>query len=342
MPTFHSATVTEILAEREGLQRLAVRMQDGSDARAYCLTELTGDAAPGDRVVCNTTAVELGLGTGGWHVVHWNLERSDLVAPGPDHVMKLRYTSLQADVGTSELAHPEQADRRLGGTPVVVCTLHSQMAVVAAAFSDASRGRRLAYVMTDGAALPIAMSDLVAALRDRDLLVGTVTAGHAFGGDLEAVSPASALTLATHVLEADAVVVAMGPGVVGTSSALGTTSVEAAGLLDTVQRLGGRPVLCVRCSEADERERHRGVSHHVHTALSLTHCRPVVADVAGTLDAGVRAACEPLVPATTPAAAEILGRHSLAVTTMGRGPAEDPPFFDAAVGAGVLAAQLTD
>ena len=34
-----------------------------------------GTVAVGDRVVLNTTAVELGLGTGGWHVVHWNTAR---------------------------------------------------------------------------------------------------------------------------------------------------------------------------------------------------------------------------------------------------------------------------
>ena len=38
--------------------------------------------APGDRVVVNTTAVDLGLGTGGWHVVHWNLARDGVDAAG--------------------------------------------------------------------------------------------------------------------------------------------------------------------------------------------------------------------------------------------------------------------
>jgi len=27
----------------------------------------------------NTTAVDLGLGTGGWHIVHWNLARDGWV-----------------------------------------------------------------------------------------------------------------------------------------------------------------------------------------------------------------------------------------------------------------------
>ena len=61
----------------------------------------------------NTTAVDLGLGTGGWHVVHWNLARGRLVpSPGPGHIMKLRYTSLQVDTGGAEEQHPDAARRR--------------------------------------------------------------------------------------------------------------------------------------------------------------------------------------------------------------------------------------
>ena len=82
--------MTAILAERPGIQRVEV---DG--AKAYVLTQLIGPVAVGDRVVMNTTAVDLGLGTGGWHVVHWNLERDRWSQPGAGHEMKLRYTSLQ-------------------------------------------------------------------------------------------------------------------------------------------------------------------------------------------------------------------------------------------------------
>src|SRR6185436_13842581 len=98
MPSFRTHRVSAILAERPGLQR--VLLDDGS--RAYALTQLTGDVAEGDEVVVNTTAVELGLGTGGWHVVHWNLSRRELDQPGPGHIMKIRYTSLQVDTGSAE------------------------------------------------------------------------------------------------------------------------------------------------------------------------------------------------------------------------------------------------
>ncbi|MFV0315572.1 MAG: DUF3866 family protein [Microthrixaceae bacterium] len=338
MPRYCTAEVTEVLTTRRGLQRFGVRMPDGSPARAYALTELVGTAEVGDLVVCNTTAVDRSLGTGGWHIVHWNTSRAELDLAGPDHIMKLRYTSLQADVGTSELIHGTEADAPLDERPVVVCTVHSQMAMVALGFAQVAPGARLAYVMTDGAALPLALSDLVAQLVDRKLLVGTVTAGHAFGGDLEAVTPASALGLAAHVLRADAIVVCMGPGVVGTGTAMGTTAIEAAGLLDTARHRGGRPVLCCRFSEGDSRPRHLGLSHHVTSVLELTDSIPAVAAIpTGAAD----------LPGVEPHDVEradvraLLDHHGLEVTTMGRRFEQDRVFFEAATAAGQLAGSLS-
>ncbi len=140
--------MTGLLEERPGLQRV-----DTDLGRAYVLTQLTGLVAVGDRVVLNTTAVDLGLGTGGWHVVHWNLAREVFDEPGPGHIMKLRYTSLQVDAGSTEEHHPRSATD-LEGMPVVVGSLHSQVPGVAAAIRATVPAARLTYVMTDGAALP--------------------------------------------------------------------------------------------------------------------------------------------------------------------------------------------
>jgi hypothetical protein len=192
--------VLRLLEERRGLQRVEVDLGDGPE-RAYVLTQLTGPVAVGDRVVVNTTAVELGLGTGGWHVVHWNLARDEWKEPGPGHVLKVRYTSLQADVGSTEEHHPVLAEADdVDGMPVVAAGLHSQVPAVAAAFKDAAPGSRLVYVMTDGAGLPLALSDLVAGLTERGLLDATVTCGQAFGGDYEAVSIHSGLAVARHIV----------------------------------------------------------------------------------------------------------------------------------------------
>jgi hypothetical protein len=165
----------------------------------------------------------------------------------------------------------------------------------------------------------------------------TITAGHAFGGDLEAVTVPSALALARHVTHADVAIVAMGPGVVGTSSPLGTSALEVAPILDAAAALGGRPVAVLRMSDGDERERHRGVSHHSRTALELTRSSVLVASPAADAYAhprhDVRVVEGPDVPA-------LLAGMDLRVTTMGRGPDEDPLFFRSCAAAGALAASL--
>jgi hypothetical protein len=335
VPAFRTGFVAEILSERKGLQRVLV---DGE--AAYVLTQLTGPVSVGDEVVMNTTAVDLGLGTGGWHVVHWNLTRSAWSEPGPGHVMKLRYTSLQVDTGAAEDEGNDTVPDSLDGTPVVACTLHSQVACVATAFKHVRPSSRVVYVMTDGAGLPIALSDLVWHMRDAGVVDGTVTAGHAFGGDVEAVSVPSALCLARHVLGADLVVVAMGPGVVGTGSTLGTTAVEAAAVLDAAAVLGGHPILALRVSSIDPRERHQGVSHHSTTVLRLA--RPgVTVPVPTAFDIDVDAPGHWIEPIDTPPIDELLDRRRLHVTTMGRTPGDDPVFFAAAGAAGVAAARGT-
>ena len=336
MPTFRVATVTEVLAERPGLQRV-----DTTVGRAYVLTQLTGTVAAGDDVVVNTTAVDLDLGTGGWHVVHWNLARTDgWVAPGDGHVMKLRYTSLQSDTGVAEEHDDYASPLDLGGRPVVALALHSQLAPVAVAYAHATGGdRRLVYVMTDGGALPLALSDLVAELRRRDLVAATVTAGHAFGGDHEAVNVTSALDVAVACADADAIVVGTGPGVVGTGTAHGHTALEVAHIVDVVASSNGRPIVPLRISDADRRDRHRGVSHHSLTALARAHGRAAVPyPSAGAAPEGV--GHHDVVPVDVPDIELLLREAGLHVTTMGRGPDAEPRFFAHAAAAGVLAATL--
>jgi hypothetical protein len=351
VPSFRTGTVLRLLEERRGLQRVEVDLGDGPE-RAYVLTQLTGPVEAGDRVVVNTTAVELGLGTGGWHVVHWNLAREEWREPGPGHVLKARYTSLQADVGSTEEHEVALIDcDTIEGMPVVAAGLHSQLPAVAAAFKDAAPEARLIYVMTDGAGLPLALSDLVAALTDRGLVDATVTCGQAFGGDYEAVSVHSALATARCVAGADAVVVAMGPGVAGTGTRLGFSAIEVAPVLDAAAALGGQPIACLRASFADPRPRHQGLSHHSATALGLA-CRSRVTVplplVGGpeeeTLRAAVAAAGldsrHDVVVVKPPDILGLFEKHGLTVTSMGRPAAADPVFFACAAAAGVVASEL--
>jgi len=332
MPSFATRFVTSIVSERPGLQRVVL----DSGRRAYVLTEVVGPVAAGDEVVVNTTAVDLDLGTGGYDVVHWNLARRSWSGGHGGHILKVRYTSVQADVGAAEEGADYRPPASLDGLPVVVCGLHSQVAAVAVAFKHARPARRLVYVMTDQAALPLALSDLVAGLRGAGLLDATVTAGHAFGGDHEAVNTPSALEVAVAVARADAVVVAAGPGSAGTGTRHGFGALDAAAVIDAAARAGACPVMALRWSGADPRPRHRGLSQHTVAALDLA-ARPAVLAVP-------RGREVPEVPrhrsivVDVPDVAALLASRSVTVTTMGRSPAEDPLFFEYAGAAGIAAA----
>ncbi len=343
MPTFRTGRVSRLLSARRGLQRVEVDLGGPVAEQAYALTELTGEVAEGDEVIVNTTAVDLGLGTGGWHVVHWNLARREWHQDGPGHVMKLRYTSLQADTGAAEEEPGYEPPATLGGCPVVACFLHSQLPCVAAAFADVAPTKRLVYVMTDAGALPLALSDLVAGLGDAGLLASTVTAGHAFGGDHEAVNLASALDVAVARAGADVMVVGPGPGVVGTGTSRGFSGLNVAATIDAAALGWGRPMVAVRFSGSDKRARHRGVSHHVTAALAAAHHRALV-----PIPVGERP--NPLPPTLAvhdlrtvedlPDVDSILRAAGLAVTTMGRSAAHDPAFFRWSAAAGRLAGLL--
>lgn len=331
MPAFRTGTVDEILGERTGLQRVRV---DGRPA--YVLTQLVGRVGLGDLVVVNVTAVELGLGTGGWDVVHWNLANDSLDVPGGGHVLKLRYTSLQADTGVAEetLRVPD----RLDATPVVALALHSQLACVAAAVKMTAPDARVVYVMTDSASLPIALSDLVAALREARVVDATVTTGHAFGGDAEAVNAASGLTIARHHFGADVVIAGMGLGSVGTGTALGFGGFEVAALADTTAHLGGEPIAALRVSSADERERHLGLSHHSDRALRAVRSKVTVPVPADAEELPLPYPAH-VVAVEAPDAVAYLAAHGVTPTTMGRTPHDDPPAFAFAAAAGAYAAQ---
>jgi hypothetical protein len=345
MTTFRTALVTQIVSERAGFQRLEVRV-DGEVARAYNLTALTGDVRAGDQVICNTTAVELGLGTGGWHIVHWNLRNTRLEIPSAGHIMKMRYSSLQTNTGAAEEFDPSSTD--ITGVPVILCSLHSQMGTAAAAFANETTQRfgtpkRLAYVMTDGASLPMAFSDLVHELRTKSLLCGTVSAGHAFGGEREAVNTLSGVGVAVREFGADAVVVSMGPGVVGTGSKLGTTAIEVAPLVDGLRRLGAKPIVSLRASSGDPRPRHHGISHHGKTVLELCDGAQVavpVSEVDSVRTAlGTALQNHQLVGVEVDDPGAMLDAFGLTITSMGRGPGSDRAFFAFAAAAGVHGAR---
>lgn len=330
---------------------------DGREERAVNYSRLTGPVHPDDEVLLNTTAVHKNLGTGGTHFIMANLNCRHRDAAGRGHIMKARYTPCQVKVlAVEEAEHPASPLYRdttsLEGTPVVVAELHSMIAPVAAAVHKMSGGRaRLVYLMTDGGALPLPLSRLTAELQEKGLLAATVTCGHAFGGDLEAVNVYSGLLAAKGAAGADIIVAAMGPGITGTGSPFGFTGLEQGELVNAVYVLGGRPVAVPRISFADPRERHRGLSHHTRTALgrvALAPCTipvPVMeperaALVRRQLAAGGLAEKHELVEVDGGPALDALREYGIRVTTMGRNVEQDKEFFLAAGAAGIYAAGL--
>jgi hypothetical protein len=199
--------------------------------------------------------------------------------------------------------------------------------------------------MTDGASLPLALSDIVAELRDRSLLDATITCGHAFGGDYEAVTVFSALAIARHVAHADVTIVVMGPGIVGTNSSLGFTGIEMGSILDATAGLRGQPIACLRASFADPRERHRGISHHTITTLTVaTRSRAIIAVpaiggdeqpalLADLAEAGIRERHH-VESIAIPDVLGLFAAYDLQVSSMGRPAADDPVLFQCAAAAG--------
>jgi hypothetical protein len=140
---------------------------------------------------------------------------------------------------------------------------------------------------------------------------------------------------------ADAIVIGTGPGVVGTGTRTGTSAMEVSTLIEAAAALGGFPIIAVRWSDRDERERHAGVSHHAITALQYAHAGVGVPVPRGEAERWARHDRNVL-EVEVPDMAALLASHGLHVTTMGRGPDEDPGFFAYAGAAGVAAAQLLE
>jgi Protein of unknown function (DUF3866) len=316
--------VSAIVERHEGLVRCEV---DGVPCVAY--PELTGPVALGDDVVVNVQARELALGSGGFDVLHANLSRGlELASSAGAHVMKLPYTPVQHAVRHVEEDGPLRES--LAGLPVVCCSLHSQLAPACAALA----GLRVAYVQHAGGALPLGLSDTLRALRAHGLVAATVSAGACFGGELESVTTASALVWAAGS-GFEVAVCAIGPGIVGTGSRLGHGGLAAAEAANAASALGGAPVLAVRVSSGDERERHRGVSHHTRAVVELCLGEVVIAWPAGIEAPGwLERRIEVDTRGWRDACAGLPLEH------MGRGPDDDPWFFESAFAAGKVARGL--
>jgi hypothetical protein len=334
MLTLRRGTVVSADAPDGGWQRLRVAI-DGEERAAQADVGLVGESEVGDEVVVNTAAVDLELGSGGFDLVHVNLTRG-LGGAGAEgaHVMKLNYTSLQHAVHPVE--GPELAVPL--ARPAGVFGLHGQLAPVCWALVQARPGARVGYVQTPGGALPGAMSRVVRDLRERGLLAAHVTAGPAYGGEREAITVAGAIHHGVRDDGWDVAICGPGPGILGSASALGHGGLAALDSAHAAMALGCPTVLVARMSSGDQRERHRGMSHHTLTVLGLLLGQAIVALPKGT---------DPELPDDyrhdfRRADVDLPGyaASGLPAKTMGRTLEEDPEFFAAALAAGTVLGEM--
>ncbi|MET8051873.1 MULTISPECIES: DUF3866 family protein [unclassified Streptosporangium] len=355
--------VVRIRREWPGAMELDVTTEDG-EARALAYPALVGRPEPGDVVLLNTTALAMGLGTGGYAMVVAVPDRLPQDPQGPGHLVKARYTPLQttvlgADEQDSPFHHLLRDADSVDGMPVIVADLHSALPAILCGLygsnpprtgeSGGPRPARVAYVMLDGGALPAWFSMSCARLRETGWLCGVVTVGQAFGGDVEAVTPHTGLLAARHVLGADVAVVTQGPGNLGSGTRWGFSGVSAGEAVNAAAVLGGRPVAALRVSEGDLRERHIGVSHHSLTAygrVALAPAQIAVPVLPGDFGRRVTEQSRPLaarhelieVPVDGLYAA--LRESPVRLSTMGRGLDEDLAYFLASAAAGRHTASL--
>lgn len=317
--TLRWGTVTAVTQRLEGIIRCEV---DGKACISY--PRQTGPVEVGDTVLINTQGLDLELGSGGFNILYANMTRGlGLKPPTSAHVMMLPYTSGQTATGCVE--EEGTLAEGLEGLPVVCCGLHSQLAPVVAGIGA---GVRVAYVQIGGGALPVALSDSVRQLKTRRLLESTIAVAPCVEGDVQALTIASALAWA-KTRGFDVVVCGIGPGIVGSGSALGHGGLAVAEAANVTAALGGIAVIVVRYSTGDTRERHQGVSHHTRSALRLTLGPREVAWPQGVNpDQTLGEVVEVDVEGWSEACA------GLTLTHMGRGPSDDPWFFASAFAAG--------
>jgi hypothetical protein len=311
---------------------------DGELRPAIAYVDFTGPIEAGDEVVVNCAALDLGLGSGGFDVVHVNLTRGlDAEGEPGAHVMKLNYTPLQHAVTPFEERAPEYAPLR-GGGPVAVIALHGQLACVAWAVAQGHEGARIGYVQTSGGALPGPLSDVVRELRARGLLAAHVTAGQAFGGEADAITVAGALHAGFAGEGWDAAIAGPGPGILGSATTLGHGGLAALDSAHAALALSSRTLLVPRMSEGDLRPRHRGLSHHTASVLELL-LAPVLVPLPRGADSELAHVPEPHESAEYDVDLPGYAASGLPLRTMGRTSEQDELFFRAALAGGVALAK---
>ncbi|WP_339062563.1 DUF3866 family protein [Tepidibacillus marianensis] len=347
--------VIEIVEMTEMVQVVKIH-NNGKENKAIHYLQFGSPLHVGDEVILNQTATELQLGTGGYDfVVSQRIDkevanRSSNQSEELGHIMKLRYTPYQFSVlSCEEEASPYHSlfteSKDLEGLPVLIGELHSMLPILVTIIRQLEKKdnmfpRRIVYIMTDGGSLPISISQHVTLLKENGWLDSTITVGHSFGGDLEAINVYTGLIAAKHILKADLAIVLMGPGIVGTGTRLGHSGIEHGEIINAVNILKGIPVSIIRAGESDHRERHQGISHHSKTSLQWISLTPCIVPCPKGLEQThpqlfnivkeITTEKHELVPIEMKKEeiVKMIHHYSILITTMGKTIQEEPLFFE--------------
>ena len=234
--------------------------------------------------------------------------------------------------------------------------LHSAVPAILAGLRESLPQVRAVYLMTDGGALPIAFRAPWPGWGVRPAAwPGTITVWSGCGGryGVRQANVHTGLLAAAHVLQADVVIVAQGPGNLGTGSPWGYSGVATGEAVNATAALGGRAIAGLRVSEADERERHRGISHHSLTAygrVALAAADLPVPLLGGEFGDDVLAQARELAAGSggrltlreidVAGLVDALASSPVQLSTMGRGLGQDKACFVTSAAAGRFAATL--
>ncbi len=263
--------IKEIMDIRNNAFEVIVEI-DNKLEKAIAYKMFLNDIKKGDKVIVNTTANDLNLGTGGYHFIIANISDIDKQSDSLGHIMKLRYTPLQIKVNSCDEQSSIHHDifnkfESLDNMPVLIGELHSMVAPLAVILKEFKKNLKITYIMTDGGALPIDFSKSIYRLKRDNYIDKTITVGHAFGGDIECVNIYNGLIAGKEINKSDITIVSIGPGIVGTGTQFGFSGVEQGNIIDAVNDLGGQPIYIPRITFKDHRSRHLGISHHTITVL---------------------------------------------------------------------------
>jgi hypothetical protein len=356
MLKIEAGKIKEILREKNNLQELLVELKNKRILKALNYTNLNGVFKKGEEILLNITAQELNLGTGEYCFVVGSISKNIELKRKYGHIIKLRYTPYQFSIKSVEEVRKYRKKienfKNLERIPVVVGTLHSQIAPISVILKKLSNNKvKISYLMTDSASLPLSLSNLVHLLKERKFIDYTITCGQAFGGDYETVNLYTGLIFAKEVLNSNIIIVSPGPGTVGTRTKYGFSSIEQGEIINSVSVLGGVPVAVLRISFADKRERHRGISNHNIVSLSEISLRKAIVCVPKLEGKKMKKVISQigenkidkkhiLKIVDAEKELEIFEKENLKVETMGRSIKEDREFFLSAIAAGIVAFRI--